>query len=331
MRSNHGQDPTQQTPPETEADAGGLRSLFGSVDERIEAVLHPTDPEVQATAWHALAEDERQQVLRRWNHEHALAEEAQPAPPAHPIRVSDESAAPVEPGELAESSGSEASATSVSEPSEELPASPAPAADAPRSLPGIALTMSTSLPLPPLGPASGTEPIAGAIGESAERSAAPGPTVDEASEAREPVRPAVPSPVSDKTTVTPTIRPGQFPEGWHPQEQSGPAAPAVRLADLVFAQGTRVELVATRVLLGRNPSTDDPAVQVLRIPDGGRAVSRNHALLELVEGRWYITDLRSTNGTRAVMGDHDVLLPAGRQVEVRGAFRIGGYEAAIEV
>lgn len=330
-------------------DSGGLRSLFGSVAERIEAVLHSTDPDVQATAWHALAEDERQQVLRRWNDEHALAEEGQPAPPAHPVRVPDESAAPVESVESAESSGSEAaevpvwistppegalpdaSVTSASEPAEEIPASPAPAADAPRSLPGIALTMSTSLPLPPLGPASGTELVTEGAEESGERPAAPAQAADEASETRETVQPAVPAPVSDKTTVTPTIRPGQFPEGWHPQEPSGPATPAVRLADLVFAQGTRVELVATRVLLGRNPSTDDPTVQVLRIPDEGRAVSRNHALLELVEGRWYITDLRSTNGTRAVMGDHDVLLPAGRQVEVRGAFRIGGYEAAIEV
>jgi pSer/pThr/pTyr-binding forkhead associated (FHA) protein len=100
------------------------------------------------------------------------------------------------------------------------------------------------------------------------------------------------------------------------------------LAVLAFATGERVEVVSPRVVLGRNPAQEGEGTQLLRLPDPGRAVSRNHALLELVDGRWFITDLQSTNGTYAVMGNRDVQLPAGRPVEVRGAVRIGGYEVA---
>lgn len=133
----------------------------------------------------------------------------------------------------------------------------------------------------------------------------------------------------DETRVTPIINTGRFPSGWRlsPDEPMRSRRPAP-LAVLAFATGERVEVVSPRVVLGRNPAQEGEGTQLLRLPDPGRAVSRNHALLELVDGRWFITDLQSTNGTYAVMGNRDVQLPAGRPVEVRGAVRIGGYEVA---
>lgn len=59
-----------------------------------------------------------------------------------------------------------------------------------------------------------------------------------------------------------------------------------------------VDVTATTVLLGRKPSalgapTD---AQLVPVADGTRTVSKTHARLDLVDQRWMITDLGSTNG-----------------------------------
>jgi phosphoserine phosphatase RsbU/P len=53
--------------------------------------------------------------------------------------------------------------------------------------------------------------------------------------------------------------------------------------------GQRIELTEDTVVLGRNPDC--------QVPIGGTAVSRNHAQILRIQGKYYIEDLKSRNGT----------------------------------
>ena len=236
------------------------------------------------------------------------SEPARPPEPARPEPARPEPARP-EPEPAAQAQPAGHSDAALARPAQD----PVPSAVSPSPASGV-------VPCPPETDPAPSAPQAG----SAARPPAPAAPV---------VRPRVTPTaggLSDATTVTPVVRESRFPAGW--QGTPAPDAPAQHptpLAVLQFATGERVEVVAPRLVLGRNPSPGEAGTQVLRLPDPMGAISRNHALLELVDGRWFITDLRSTNGTRAVMGDHDERLPSGQRIEVRGAFRIGGYEAAL--
>ena len=75
--------------------------------------------------------------------------------------------------------------------------------------------------------------------------------------------------------------------------------------------GERRALIADRVVIGRSPRSD-----VVLGADG--QVSRTHAVLDRVAGRWVLCDVGSRNGTRAngepVLGP--VLLRAGDEIRI---------------
>ncbi|TFD32233.1 DUF5684 domain-containing protein [Cryobacterium cryoconiti] len=80
---------------------------------------------------------------------------------------------------------------------------------------------------------------------------------------------------------------------------------------LDFSTGGTTALTETVILLGRAPVRDhtSPAAQLVSLNDPARTVSKTHARLENVDGRWFITDLASTNGVC-------VTSPAGEETEI---------------
>lgn len=64
---------------------------------------------------------------------------------------------------------------------------------------------------------------------------------------------------------------------------------------LVIEGGRTFQLVRPRVLLGRDP-VGRSGEQEIVVVDPTRTVSKTHALLELVDGVWQVTDLGSVNG-----------------------------------
>ncbi|GAA4624676.1 RDD family protein [Cellulomonas oligotrophica] len=84
--------------------------------------------------------------------------------------------------------------------------------------------------------------------------------------------------------------------------------PGARGARLAFDDG-RVVVVETSALVGRNPAPA-PGVQVVRVMDPGRSVSKTHLQVGVdADGAW-VADRGSTNGTV-------VTLPDGQQVVCR--------------
>ena len=65
------------------------------------------------------------------------------------------------------------------------------------------------------------------------------------------------------------------------------------MAALLVLKGTnpgqRIQLMEDTIVLGRNPDC--------QVPIGGTAVSRNHAQILHIQGKYYIEDLKSRNGT----------------------------------
>src|SRR5947209_17489544 len=65
------------------------------------------------------------------------------------------------------------------------------------------------------------------------------------------------------------------------------------MASLLVLKGTnpgqRIQLMEDTIVLGRNPDC--------QVPIGGTAVSRNHAQILHIQGKYYIEDLKSRNGT----------------------------------
>lgn len=89
-------------------------------------------------------------------------------------------------------------------------------------------------------------------------------------------------------------------------------------------EGGRIfQLVERRVLLGRDPAAR-PGAQEIVVHDPTRTVSKTHALLELVDDVWRVTDLGSVNGV--IVTDPDgterVLAP-GVAEPVAGGFALG--------
>jgi hypothetical protein len=327
----------------------------------VDALLHPAaDADLRAWIWARLGQEDRDRALNLYNARRAEAEGGvEPAGVAdvdvasvavESVAVESAAAGDVVGGPAEPTGG--AAAESVVPPVEPASADAGPIVAASVSSVGTPAETDAEpvVALPDqAGPEAGGEsgvveeaeqaelhPVPESVAEVELEAPIPVPKASAAPSA--PARPLAPAarplgarrPASlDETRATPIIDTGRFPSGWRlsPEEPTRSRRPAP-LAVLAFATGERVEVVSPRVVLGRNPTQEGEGTQLLRLPDPGRAVSRNHALLELVDGRWFITDLQSTNGTYAVMGNRDVQLPAGRPVEVRGAVRIGGYEVA---
>lgn len=67
---------------------------------------------------------------------------------------------------------------------------------------------------------------------------------------------------------------------------------------LIDIDGTRFPLHRSNVL-GRKPSTakTPEGTQAISLSDANKVLSRTHALIEIDEGKVWVTDLDSTNGT----------------------------------
>ena len=94
--------------------------------------------------------------------------------------------------------------------------------------------------------------------------------------------------------------------------------------------GFVASLTATRIVLGRNPSSADPDVQAIAIPDSTKTLSKTHARLDLVDGAWSVTDLHSTNGV-VVIGQDGVenLIDVDQTVPLQARFLLGKVGMAV--
>ncbi len=95
---------------------------------------------------------------------------------------------------------------------------------------------------------------------------------------------------------------------------------------LVLADGGVLPVVDEIVVLGRKP-LEGAGAQSLAVPDTTRTLSKTHAKLELLQGRWIVTDLNSTNGVIVVRADGtEDLLDEGGSAEVLERFVLGKVE-----
>lgn len=102
----------------------------------------------------------------------------------------------------------------------------------------------------------------------------------------------------------------------------GPGAPARRGLRVTFDDG-RALTVERHALVGRNPSPT-PDVQVVRVADPGRSVSKTHLQLLVDDAGAWVVDRGSTNGTV-------VTLPDGAQVVCRVDHPVRLREGAVVV
>jgi hypothetical protein len=94
--------------------------------------------------------------------------------------------------------------------------------------------------------------------------------------------------------------------------------------------GFEVALTASKIVLGRNPSTGELDVEALAIPDTTRTLSKTHARLDLVDGAWTVTDLGSTNGVLVVDADGaEELIPVNEATPLRARFVLGKVGMAL--
>jgi len=89
---------------------------------------------------------------------------------------------------------------------------------------------------------------------------------------------------------------------------------------------TPIKLIGASALIGRNPaaSVDYPLAQLVTLADPDKTVSKTHAHLSLVDGRWSIIDLNSTNGVylMSTSGD-ETEIEIGIGVQATESFRLG--------
>lgn len=132
--------------------------------------------------------------------------------------------------------------------------------------------------------------------------------------------PPVPMPAPDlEPEPVPDLAAHAEPEPEHSPEWN------VRLDD-----GRYFAVTASQIELGRNPSSKDPATQLLAIDDSTRTLSKSHARLTYSDGQWTITDLKSTNGVVVVAadGEHNVL-DSGASAVVHEEFILGDVGARL--
>lgn len=89
---------------------------------------------------------------------------------------------------------------------------------------------------------------------------------------------------------------------------------------------TPIKLIGASALIGRNPaaSVDYPLAQLVTLADPDKTVSKTHAHLSLVDGRWSIIDLNSTNGVYVMSASGDETeIEIGIGVQATESFRLG--------
>ena len=94
--------------------------------------------------------------------------------------------------------------------------------------------------------------------------------------------------------------------------------------------GFVASLTASKVVLGRNPSSGEMDVQAIAIPDSSKTLSKTHARLDLVDGAWTLTDLHSTNGVIVIEADgSENLIDVDQTVPLLSRFLLGKVGMAV--
>ena len=94
--------------------------------------------------------------------------------------------------------------------------------------------------------------------------------------------------------------------------------------------GFVASLTASKVVLGRNPSSGEMDVQAIAIPDSSKTLSKTHARLDLVDGAWTLTDLHSTNGVIVIEADgSENLIDVDQTVPLQSRFLLGKVGMAV--
>lgn len=95
------------------------------------------------------------------------------------------------------------------------------------------------------------------------------------------------------------------------------AAGPVALAVLELGDGQRIEVRHT-ALVGRNPAAATDGVQLVRVVDPGRSVSKTHLQLAVEPSGVWVADRGSTNGTVVTLPDGgQVICPVDQPVRLR--------------
>lgn len=106
---------------------------------------------------------------------------------------------------------------------------------------------------------------------------------------------------------------------------AAPAQPARKPSQLLLflenAQGIPLASKAS-IVLGRKPCKQSAGDTVIPIKDATGTVSRNHARLEIEDGRIWLTDLGSTNGTQVMCDGEEIQLAAHIRTEISSGSRI---------
>lgn len=95
---------------------------------------------------------------------------------------------------------------------------------------------------------------------------------------------------------------------------------------LVAEGSAPIKLIGASALIGRNPaaSVDYPLAQLVTLADPDKTVSKTHAHLSLVDDRWSIIDLNSTNGVYLMSASGDETeIEIGIGVQATESFRLG--------
>jgi predicted component of type VI protein secretion system len=103
---------------------------------------------------------------------------------------------------------------------------------------------------------------------------------------------------------------------------------------LRFDTGDRVDVVG-RGVIGRNPAapTDENLAHLVPISDSGRTVSKSHLDFGVEDGRLWVMDRGSTNGTAVVdpHGGERTLEPGAKTpVEAGSTVRFGDRSFTVE-
>lgn len=106
--------------------------------------------------------------------------------------------------------------------------------------------------------------------------------------------PAAPRPVADgELDATSAVEDLEDLERTRISRPRAARAPRLR----VGIDGEEAQELVAPVVVGRNPSGEDPGASVLAVADSTRSVSKVHLLLEISGGEIVVSDLGSTNGT----------------------------------
>ncbi|KAA8816024.1 FHA domain-containing protein [Bifidobacterium callitrichos] len=110
-----------------------------------------------------------------------------------------------------------------------------------------------------------------------------------------------------------------MPDDFGDSASSGtPGTPAVRTYRMINGTTHQEILVDASMLLGRRPSNPVPdGAKVVQLDDPTRTISRNHATITMdAEGRLWLDDCDSLNGTYLVVDGHDVKVTPGSPVSI---------------